>query len=152
MNHPAYTLKNVKKHTGREGPGYRAMLVRVSDGKVLAEVYDAADGGSLSIYPKDVEGYAKFVAYVAPLKLVSEASHGMKAFEIVYEREAWVINRIFDAVELSKTIARVAKTAVVLRLATDDELSYRKVPLQGRPREVVVAGLLRTHPTATILG
>lgn len=144
MRHPNYSLKSVKKHTGREGPGYRALLVRAADGKVLAEVYDAGDGGCTSIYTKDADGYAEFKAYVAGCKLVCPGLGGQPEFEIKHEREGYAISEIFDDTELAKTFARVAKTALVFRLEGDDALSYRKLPLKGLSREAAIE-FVRKH-------
>jgi hypothetical protein len=151
MKHPAYTLLKSKKHTGMEGPGFRAFLARKADNKILAEVYNGGDGGPTIIRPMDPEGYKGFAQYVASMKITFDLFGNGNVTEITTGKDQCIIEEILDDLEWQKKLERAAKTAVLFRLETDPEDAVRKVPLKGHSRESVIAWVNGKYPKAKIL-
>jgi hypothetical protein len=70
-----YTVKNVKTFMGTEGYGYNCNLYR--DGKKVAEVIDAADGGSVNFYWVGKGEAEAFSRYALNLPKIDMSKWGM---------------------------------------------------------------------------
>jgi hypothetical protein len=144
----AYTLKGLKSWRGREGYGFQVKLV--SDGKVIAEVTDDANGGPIRWDIRDQAAMRTFgVAHGMVFTNLSGWEKELEVEEVYATAICEMVDALENAQRHKKQVRRWCKTETLFRLPDDKEGAYRTIKAVYAPpvRKFI---LQKYGPTVTI--
>lgn len=145
---PKYTIKNLKTFIGHEGHGYNADLYR--DGKKVAFLIDAADGGELTIHWADmskprVEGLCRrWDGELYPCKMtveekilndhIRDITHQcpFQGIQVPMTVDSFCAHLV-DALEMDKSFKKKCRNATLFRLRNQNPGEYLVIRTKFSP-------------------